>query len=302
MAQPPVWKTAHELETSSLRSSRFAMLHQRDDDSLFVDGRLSSSDTYVIAFKSPVRRLTAVRIESLTDPDRYEQGPGQGADQHAVLTGISIQTGASDKSLPAAKAEIASAEADCCQPGFAAADAIVCRETTGWSLVRIGVPHVAVFVLRQPAETAADGRIIVRLEHYAGRGNNMNRFRISVTDGDPNQFAVPPVPDEISDLVNRSPSARSADEQAALKRNYQSVSQSQGPDLAAWKLEQAKFAKLCSTYAAQTVRNCTTPRETLVHLYGDFRRPGEKVEPGLLPALSKSAPTDRRLTRLDLAL
>ena len=70
------------------------MIHPLDDGSLFVDGRLPSTDTYVIAFKSPVKTLTAVRIESLTDPDRFEQGPGRGADQHAMLTGITVHTGA----------------------------------------------------------------------------------------------------------------------------------------------------------------------------------------------------------------
>ncbi len=296
-----IWKTARELEMTSLRSSRHAMIHPLDDGSLFVDGRLSSSDTYVIAFKSPVRRLTAVRIESLIDLDRFDQGPGRGADQHALLTGITIQTGGSDKSLPMAKAEIASAAADYCRPGFAPADAIKCGETTGWSLDQIGVPHAAVFVLREPVDIAADGRIIVRLEQYAGRGNSMNRFRISVTGENQSHVTGPIVPNEIRDLINRPSSARSADEQTALKRYFQSVSQSQSPDLIAWNLARFNFAKLCGTYAAQSVRERTTPRETFVHLRGDFRRPGEKVEPKLLSALTKSPPTRRRLTRLDLA-
>lgn len=300
-ARPSIWKKSHELESTSLRSSHHAMVHPLDDGSLFVDGRLPSSDSYVITFKSPTEKLTAVRIESLTDPDRFEQGPGRGADQHAMLTGITVQTGAVDKSLTTAKADIASAATDYCQPGFAAADAIGCGETTGWSLDQIGVPHAAVFVLREPVEISAGSRIIVRLEQYTGRGHNMNRFRISVTDTDPDQIPGPPVPDEISDLVHRPSSARSADEQAALKRYYQSVSQSQAADLAAWNLARAKFAALFGSYAAQTVRDRTVPRETFVHLRGDFRRPGEKVEPGVLPAFSKTSPTDRRLTRLDLA-
>src|SRR6185369_14399626 len=72
-------------------------------------------------------------------------------------------------------------------------------------------------------------------------------------------------------------------------------------DLATWNLARAKFAKLCGPYAAPTIRDRALPRETFVHIRGDFHRPGEKVEPGLLPALSKAAPAGRRLTRLDLA-
>ena len=73
--RPNIWKESQELESTSLRSTHHAMVYPLDDGSLFVDGRLPSNDSYVITFKSPVRKLTAVRIESLTDPDRFEQGP-----------------------------------------------------------------------------------------------------------------------------------------------------------------------------------------------------------------------------------
>jgi mono/diheme cytochrome c family protein len=300
-ARPNIWKNAQELETTCSRSSRHAMIHQLDDDSLCVDGRLPSTDTYVIAFKSPLKKLAAVRIESLTDPDRFDKGPGRGAEQHTLLTGITIQTGPSDKSLPTTKAEIASVTADYCQPGFAAADAIKCGEKTGWSLDQIGVPHAAVFTLRDPVALPADGRIIVRLEQYSGRANTMTRFRISVTDANANKFALLPTPDEIRALARRPASARTVAENAALKRYFQSIAQNQAPDLAAWNAARSNFAKTEGTYAAQTVRDRTTLRATFVHLRGDFRRPGENVEPGLLPALSKSVPTTQRLTRLDLA-
>lgn len=299
--QPNIWKNAHELEPICSRSSRHAMIHQRDDDSLLVDGRLPSTDAYVIAFKSPVKQLAAVRIESLTDPDRFDKGPGRGADQRALVTGITIQTGPSDKSLPTTKADLASAIADYCQPGFAAADAIKCGEKAGWSLDQIGVPHAAVFTLREPVHIGPEGRIIVRLEQNAGRASTMTHFRISVTDGDANQIASAPSPDEIRDLARRPAADRTADDRAALKRYYQSVAQRNAHDLEAWNAARTKFAKTRCTYAAQTVRDRVTPRATFVHLRGDFRRPGEQVEPALLPALSKPASTSRRLTRLDLA-
>ena len=71
------------------------------------------------------------------------------------MTGITIETGPSDKSLPTTKAEIAEVKTDYCQAGFSAADAIKCEETDGWSLDQIGVPHAAMFVLRHPVEIPA---------------------------------------------------------------------------------------------------------------------------------------------------
>lgn len=300
------WQPATELESISFRSSRHAMIHQLADDSLFVDGRVRDSDTYVIAFKSPVKKLSAIRIEVLCDPDRFEHGPGRGADQRAVLSGITIQTGPSDKSMPTAKAEIASSVADYCQSGYAVADAVRCGEATGWSLDQVGLPHAAVFELREPVLIADGGRVIVRLDQQTGKGHVFERFRISVAGNDwksagGSSTLEKPVPDSIRDLACRPVARRTANEQAQLKRYYQSVFQSGSPELAAWNDALANFAKWQSSIAAQTVRDRATPRETFVHVRGDFRRPGEKVEPAILPALCKSTPKNRRLTRLDLA-
>src|SRR5262249_41621307 len=70
---------------------------------------------------------------------------------------------------------------------------------------------------------------------------------------------------------------------------------------AAWSAARDKSARLAGTYAAQTVCERTQPRDTFVHVRGDFRRPGEKVEPGLLSAFCQSVPQGQPLTRLDLA-
>jgi mono/diheme cytochrome c family protein len=297
-SQPRIWKNARDLETSSLRSSRFATLHQLNDDSLAVDGRLSSYDAYVIAFKSPVTRLSAIRVESLNDPDRFQQGPGRGSDQRAFVTGISVQVGKVDKSPPF-DAPIALAESDYCQSGFCTTAALKCGESAGWSLDQIGVPHAAVFTLAQPTAVPENGRIVVRIEQYAGRGHNLLRFRVSVTDAD--QLTGPLVPDEIRALAERPVTERTADEQAALKRYYESVTRGDHSELAAWNAARDKFAKLAGTYAAQTVCQRTQPRDTFVHVRGDFHRPGEKVEPGLLSAFCQPAPQGQPLTRLDLA-
>ena len=300
-ARPRVWKTACDWEPSSLRSDKYALLRPLDDGSMFVDCRLSHSDEYDIAFKTPVKQLTAVRIESLNDPDRFEHGPGRGADQLAVLTGITIETGPSDKSLPTKKAEIAEVKTDYCQAGFSAADTIKCEETKGWSLDQIGVPHAAMFVLRHPVEIPADGRITMRLEQYNGRGHNLIRFRVSVTDADPQQLEGPVVPEEIGAIVDHAAAQRSVEEQATLKRYFLSLSGNQNPELAAWNQAVTEFTKVFATYAAQTVRERTSLRETFVHLRGDFRRAGEKVEPAPLAAICKNTKAVGRLTRLDLA-
>src|SRR5262249_29549328 len=157
-------------------------------------------------------------------------------------------------------------------------DTLKCGETAGWSLDQIGVPHAAVFTLAHPTAVPEGGRIVVRIEQYAGRGHNLLRFRASVTDADQEQLTGPIVPDGVRALVDRPAAVRTADEQAALKRYYQSVRQCDHHELAAWNAARDKFARLAGTYAAQTVCERTQPRDTFVHVRGDFRRPGEKVE------------------------
>jgi hypothetical protein len=296
-----VWKTPRDFDSSSLRSTRSAMVHPLDDGSLFVDGRLSSSDTYVITFKSPVAKLTAVRIESLPDPWRFDRGPGRGNDQRALVTGISIQTSPVDSSQPKDALPIGKAVADYCQTGFAVEDAIRRGEETGWALDQIGVPHVAAFFLAKPCTIDADGRMTVRLEHSSGRGRNLNRFRISVTDAAPEELSEESVPQEITTLARRPETERTPEERAALKRYYQCVTAPNAADLASWQDARSRYAAVCGEISGQSVHERSTPRETFVHLRGDFRRPGEKTEPALLPALGVPAPRGRRLNRLDLA-
>ncbi len=102
-------------------------------------------------------------------------------------------------------------------------------------------------------------------------------------------------------VVPPSAAQHSVAEQAALKRYLLSRSGNQNPALAAWHQVVAEFAKIFGMYAAQTVREPTSLRETFVHLRGDFRRSGEKEELAPLTAIGKNTIADRRLTRLDLA-
>ncbi|HVJ68271.1 MAG TPA: DUF1549 domain-containing protein, partial [Caulifigura sp.] len=263
------WKTPREFHSGSFRSTRSAMLHPLDDGSLLVDGRLSSSDTYLITFKSPVAKLTAVRIESLSDPWRFDRGPGRGNDQRALVTGVSIQASAADSSQPGVALPIARAVADYCQTGFSVDDAIQRGEETGWALDQIGVPHAATFFLAKPFSICADGQITIRLEQSSGRGRNLNRFRISVTDAAPDELYEDCVPQEITNLTCRPDNERTPGERAALKRYYQCVTAPNAADLASWQDARSKYAAICGEVSGQSVRERSTPRDTFVHLRGD---------------------------------
>ena len=203
---------------------------------------------------------------------------------------------------------MASAKADYCQAGYSVADALTSSgKESGWALDQPGLPHAAVFVLAKPLGFNAPGRLAIRLQQRAGESHQLLRFRVTLTDGKPEDALQQALPDEIRHLAAKSVQQRSQKEQALLKRYYESVYTPNSPRLAAWNSALATYAQYIGATAAHTIRERVPKRETFLHVRGDFRRPGERVEPGFLSALpnfqphSEKSSAPQQLTRLDLA-
>lgn len=299
-----VWSTPQSLENASLRTRGHGVVRRLDDGSLRVDGPRSASDSYLVAFPVAEGVVRAIRVEVLDDPDRFHRGPGNSLDQEAQLSGILVQTGPQDPSAPVHDVPLAAATADYCQPGFQVADTLLRNDKKGWALDHVGLPHAAVFTLREAARFDKPGRMLIKLEQESDRFRTLIRFRVAISTADGQTWASHAVPQEIVNLA-RTPAERRSDEQRALlRRYYQAVYEPASASLAAWNAALDSHAKIVGAAAAHTIRQCSTPRETFVHLRGDFRRHGDRVEPGFLEAFAQSAPgpvASQKLTRLDLA-
>ncbi len=300
---PDVWHVPTKYDPRTLRSLGFAMVHPKADGSLTVDGRLRSSDDHYVIFEPGISKIRALRVELLEDADRFHQGPGRCKDGECILSGISLSASPIHKPNEIRSSQIVSVDSDYCKTGFDPVDAIKETErdeTKGWAVDHKGSPHAAVFVLDSPLE-CDQANVMIRLHFLTGLGRNPCRFRVSVTDVESKHLAGQSVPGEIRQWLAKNDHDRTDNEKASIKRYYQSIHQPNDADLKEWNRVLDLNAQWMNPRGAECVQEAWQPRETHVHVRGDFRRKGVRVEPGIPVAFESSNPSLANWTRLDLA-
>ncbi len=298
-----VWQVPTTVDPRTLRSLGFAMVHHQADGSLSVDGRLRSSDDHYVIFEPGLSKIRAVRVELLPDADRFHQGPGRCKDGECILSGISLSTSPVNRPNEIRSAQIVSVDADYCKASFDPMDAIKepeKEETKGWAVDHKGSPHAAVFVLDSPLE-CDQANVMIKLHFLTGLGRNPCRFRVSVTDVEREHLVGQSVPSEIRQWLAKNDHDRTDDEKASIKRYYQSIHQPNDEGLKEWNGALDLHAQWTNPRGAECVQETWQPRETCVHVRGDFRRQGVRVEPGIPAAFESSNPSQANWTRLDLA-
>ena len=119
-------------------------------------------------------------------------------------------------------------------------------------------------------------------------------WETTVTGGDAG------LPAEIAAIVNTAADARTREQQKVLAEHYRTL------DSGLLKLEKQlqehiAAAPTLAAAVANVVRECEQPRETFVHLRGDFLSPGDQVTPAVPAILPPLANSDGTIDRVDLA-
>jgi hypothetical protein len=253
-------------------------LTKQKDDSIRSEGMRPEKDTYTLVTRVKGKRITAVRLELLTDETHPHRGPGRQDNGNLHLSEFVIR-------VAGKTAKIRTATADFNQDGWTVLHAIDGNKTTAWGIYpQVGKPHEAVFELAEPIVCDAETEITFTLEQLHGGGHLIGRFRLSLTD------AVPPVK-----IAVLPPALRTILATPAAKRTEQ-----QTRELALFVLKEQVSAELAAlpapamVYAAAPNFNVDgshrpTPMPRDVHMLkrGDIRKPGEKVDPGALSLLPK---------------
>ncbi len=264
------------------------------DDSVFVSGDMSKSDTYDITFSTPIKNITAVRLEVLPDERLPRRGPGrinyEGPFGDFFLSEFSLFVEGKKVALKEATQSFAGGK-------DVAARAIDGDPQTGWSINGgQGRAHTAVFRLAEPL--APQGELTVRMlfERYYAAG--LGRFRLAVT-GDDNPPPARDLPTELEPHLLKEPNALSAVERDRLLREFLRTA----PDL-------RKAREPIDALRKQLPRNPTTlvfaerppenPRPTFVHHRGEFLQPTERVSPDV-PAVLHPFPREAPRNRLEFA-
>lgn len=206
------WKP---LDPEAYRSDEGATLTKLSDGSILSGGMRPEKDTVTITAQMPLTRLTAVKLEVLSDDTLPHRGPGRqdNGNLHLSEIEVSINDG---PPLPLTRPQ-----ADFDQQGWGIARAIDQSIPTAWGIYpQVGQSHSAAFELGQSQATPPGTRITVVLKQLHGQGHLIGRARLMVSDAEPPvRFAV--FPEQISQILATSPAHRTVDQRAELARFQQ---------------------------------------------------------------------------------
>lgn len=164
-------------------------------NALFVTGDNPAQDVYTIEATTHLPRITAIRLEALSDDRLPAKGPGRAGNGNFVLTEFKVSSSPAGASQ-AKPAALHKAQATFAQDQLPAAAAIDGNPASGWAIApQFGKNHVAIFEFKEPVTNSAGTKLTILMEQtHAAVNHNIGKFRISVTgDGVPRLGeALPP--------------------------------------------------------------------------------------------------------------
>jgi hypothetical protein len=300
----------------------------QNDGSYLAQGYAPTRFDPKMTTKSSLKKITAVRLELLPDPNLPRGGPGRSVYGSAALSEFEMRTAPEgtpiaeyDKWTPVEfSSAIATVNPAVRQLGpeyptrngndarvtGPIAMAIDKKRETAWTTdidpLNRNEPHTAIFILAKPLELAPNTTIaFVPVQQHGGwnsddnQNNNLGRFRISVTDAE--KFPDRLLPEKVEAALAAPPGYRSEAQQRAV--------------FAAWRSGEPQFGSVNSRIESllhampsggtQLVFNERDRARTTHRLdRGDFLSPKEEVTPGV-PAFLHKLNSEGPPTRLDFA-
>ncbi len=268
------------------------LLTVQQDDSVFVSGNQTKSDTYQLKFNTTLRGVTAIRLEVLPDDRLPAHGPGrvfyEGLPGNFALADFSVHRGGKKLLIARASASY-SAGQNTIDKAFDK-DLQSFWEVGGGQ----GRRHVAVFILQEPL-SPGDFDLEMLLANYYASG--LGRFRIAVTtDPDPEARERPK---EIERLLTVADAALTAADCKRLQTQFLM----EAPEMASARRELDALLHSEPPYPTTLVmqeRPPQNPRPTFVHHRGEWLKAEQRVEPGV-PSFLPDLPAGAHRNRLALA-
>ncbi len=186
----PTWTA---LEPAELKSSTGATFAKQPDQSVLVE-RPSARGTYTVTLHSDMPRITAIRLELLSDPRLPAGGPGRAQNGNLVLSEFRATAGPKADPAKSAAITFARATADFAQDGFPAANAIDGNPTTGWAIhPQTGKDHAVIFEVKDDLNFEGGTALTLTLDHQYDEHHAAGKFRVSVTSAArPLRLEAPP--------------------------------------------------------------------------------------------------------------
>ena len=283
--QAAIWTV---LDPATFKSAGGATLTKQPDFSLLAGGAKPDKDTYSVVSYTPLKGITAVRLELLTDPSLPHLGPGRQDNGNLHLSEFQITAAPGTNVTAATTVSLQNPTADFNQQDWAIEKAIDGNPSTAWGIFpEIGHPHQAVFEIKTSIANDQGTTLTFTLEQAHGRNHLIGRFRLAVTTA-PLAVRADRVPYSIVQILDKPERERSEQAKSdllTLYRKYQIDEQ-----LAALPPPQMVYAAANDFPVQGNFAPAKVPRPIFLLKRGDVTRPGEPAAPGALSCLNELSP------------
>jgi len=295
-----VWSAWTALSISSAKSQQQATLTVQNDQSILASGKKPARDVYEVTGTSHLKRITAIRLDALTDSSLERQGPGRnGTDPNFVVSELKVEIEIDGKRK---QLKLTNARADFSQKGWTVEKAIDGNNATGWAVSpQFSKPHVAVFDFAAPVDLPAGSKIHVSISQQYGMSLTLGRVFLSVSGADPKSLAAKAT--SVKSLLTIPADKRSPQQTeqilAAFRGIYQPFAKL-GEQIAKLNAQIADTNKQIPQTPIMRQLAANRHRQTHIHVRGNFLEKGELVTGGV-PAAFGKIPSGNSADRLGVA-
>ena len=291
--QQPLWQSVTLVDFKTSGNEDVNLL---PDGSVLLTGDVPATVDHDFVLKPPMKPITAIRVELLTDESIPGSGPGRGdpARPNVILSEVTCEIiGVREKKT----VTFSAASADYSQPRWDVARAIDGDRKTGWAIGgQFGKPHWATFLLAEPVLLDPETQNLkVRLGQYFGSGRVAGKPRVSISTQAADLLLLP---EALREMFNGK--KLSKQQRKKLRAEFDKVDDS----LAELDQSIAKVEKEISELAPETtlvMEEMNSPRETFVMLRGDYEARGAKVQAATPAALPRDGTIEPTGDRMELA-
>ena len=174
------------LDVTGIVSRSGATFQKLNDDSWLAGGKNAAADLYTVSATTPLRHLTGLKVEALTDASMKKKGPGRADNGNFALSRITVLAqplaGGEPRELKLIRAE-ATHEQN--KTSLSAASSIDADPKTGWAVDAggIGKDQAAIFTFEAPIDFEGGAMLTLKMEFGVNTGHNIGRARFSVFSG-----------------------------------------------------------------------------------------------------------------------
>lgn len=298
-AKPPAapeW-SSFEIERWTAESGR-KLAPQADGTFLAgIDG--APNDNYEILASTKLPKMAAIRLEVFPHETLPNGGAGTAKNGNFILSEFEVV-------IDGKRTPVAYAIADHEKKDYPATAAIDEDRKTGWAL-EMGQGgkgrHEAWFIFAEPIPMPAS-KMTIKLRHDVNAGYLIGRFQLTVTDSVPEVLPNEAAWEKTVAAIRKPAAERAEAETDLIHSSFQTLDLEQ--QIATRETERLT-RKPANFTTIMVMREAAKPRDTYIHVRGDFLSPDKETgklipnTPAVLPPLRASDAAAGQPTRLDLA-